>query len=59
MNFLLQQCGTNNQKHIKDTDNYLILKNIRKKALVLPSYSYQILHPWGGAISHHNYVNFL
>lgn len=45
MNFLLQQCGTNNPEHTKDTDHYFILKSIGKNTFVHPSCSHQILHP--------------
>ena len=59
MNFLLQQCGTNNPGHTKDTGQYLILKEHWKEYICASFMFASNSSSVGGAISLHDYVKFI
>ena len=59
MNFLLQQCGTNNPGHSKDVDQYLILKEHWKEYICASFMFASNSSSVGGTISLHDYVKFM
>ena len=59
MNFLLQQCGTNNPGHSKDADQYLILKEHWIECISASFMFATNSSSVGGAISLHDYVKFI
>ena len=59
MNFLLQQCGTNNPGHSKDADQYLILKEHWIECISASFMFATNSSSVGGAISLHDYAKFM